>query len=208
METVRTAKYWPRKNQSELRDLPKTGFAINYNNIKLSPKGVVNIYPDAKRRGIYPTLFSNSEGDSCFSIYQIKGIKKHFFNFFFWNFPGTTHHFSLSVRKTVNIQGYSMFSIYYCKSSWKIILLYCMNLTALCSLICVVLAEIKQLSSLSRLQSKFPSFPDGKKVLDWWVFVLNHRVFILDYWVFILDHRVLGLWPSFLTHPTIRLPFT
>ena len=28
METVRTAKSSPRKNQSEQRDLPKTGFAI------------------------------------------------------------------------------------------------------------------------------------------------------------------------------------
>ena len=28
METVRTAKSWPRKNQSEHKDLPKTGFAI------------------------------------------------------------------------------------------------------------------------------------------------------------------------------------
>ena len=28
METVRTAKSFPRKNQSEHRDLPKTGFAI------------------------------------------------------------------------------------------------------------------------------------------------------------------------------------
>ena len=28
IETVRTAKSWPRKNQSEHRDLPKTGFAI------------------------------------------------------------------------------------------------------------------------------------------------------------------------------------
>ena len=28
VETVRTAKSWPRKNQSEHRDLPKTGFAI------------------------------------------------------------------------------------------------------------------------------------------------------------------------------------
>ena len=28
MEMVRTAKSWPRKNQSEHRDLPKTGFAI------------------------------------------------------------------------------------------------------------------------------------------------------------------------------------
>jgi len=28
METVCTAKSWPRKNQSEHRDLPKTGFSI------------------------------------------------------------------------------------------------------------------------------------------------------------------------------------
>ena len=28
METVRTAKFGPRKNQSEHRDFPKTGFAI------------------------------------------------------------------------------------------------------------------------------------------------------------------------------------
>ena len=28
METVRTAKYRPRKNQSEIGDFPKTGFAI------------------------------------------------------------------------------------------------------------------------------------------------------------------------------------
>ena len=56
---------------------------IKYN---YPPKGrwiVVDIYRDAKRRGIYPPLFTDPEGDSCFSIYQIR-----------WN-------------KTVNIQGYS-----------------------------------------------------------------------------------------------------
>ena len=36
---------------------------------------VVNIYRDAKRRGIYPALFTDPEGDSCFSIYQISWIK-------------------------------------------------------------------------------------------------------------------------------------
>ena len=49
------------------------------------PKGrwiVVDIYRDAKRRGIYPPLFTDPEGDSCFSIYQI------------WNFRETTRHFS------------------------------------------------------------------------------------------------------------------
>ena len=62
------------------------------------PKGrwiVVDIYRAAKRRGIYPPLFTDPEGDSCFSIYQIRWIKKRFFNFFFWNFRETTRHFSL-----------------------------------------------------------------------------------------------------------------
>ena len=67
------------------------------------PKGrwiVVDIYRDAKRRGIYPPLLTNPEGDSCFSVYQIRRIKKCRFinghNFFFWNFRETTRHFSLS----------------------------------------------------------------------------------------------------------------
>ena len=38
---------------------------------------MVDIYRDAKRRGIYPPLFRDSEGDSCFSIYQIRWIKKN-----------------------------------------------------------------------------------------------------------------------------------
>ena len=56
---------------------------------------VVDIYRDAKRRGIYPLLFTDPEGDSCFSIYQIRWIKKRFLNFFFWNFRETRRHFSL-----------------------------------------------------------------------------------------------------------------
>ena len=66
------------------------------------PKGrwiVVDIYRDAKRQGIYPPLFTDPEGDSCFSIYQIRWIKKcHFINghnFFFWNFHETMCHFPL-----------------------------------------------------------------------------------------------------------------
>ena len=49
------------------------------------PKGrwiVVDIYRDAKHRGIYPPLFTDPEVDSCFSIYQIRWIKIRFFNFF------------------------------------------------------------------------------------------------------------------------------
>ena len=71
------------------------GIRILYN---YPPKGrwiVVDIYRDAKGRGIYPPLFTDPEGDSCFSIYQIRWIKKCCFNFFFWNFRETTRHFSL-----------------------------------------------------------------------------------------------------------------
>ena len=35
----------------------------------------MDIYLDAKRRGIYPPFFTDPEGDSCFSIYQIRWIK-------------------------------------------------------------------------------------------------------------------------------------
>ena len=31
---------------------------------------MVHIYREAKRRGIYQPLFTDPEGDSCFSIYQ------------------------------------------------------------------------------------------------------------------------------------------
>ena len=72
----------------------------------------MDIYRDAKRRGIYPPLCTDPEGDSCFSIYQIRWIKK-------MPFPALMATISssetfakrraifLSVRKTVNIQGYS-----------------------------------------------------------------------------------------------------
>ena len=56
---------------------------------------MVDIHRDAKRRGIYPLLFTDPEGDSCFGIYQIRWIKKRLFNFFFWNFRETKRHFSL-----------------------------------------------------------------------------------------------------------------
>ena len=36
---------------------------------------VGDIYRDAKRRGIYQALWTDPEGDSCFSIYQISWIK-------------------------------------------------------------------------------------------------------------------------------------
>ena len=55
----------------------------------------MDIYRDGKRRGICPPLFTDPDGDSCFSIYQIRWIKKRFFNFFFRNFRETTRYFSL-----------------------------------------------------------------------------------------------------------------
>ena len=66
---------------------------------------MVDIYRDAKRRGMYPPLFTDPEGDSCFIIYQIRSIKKRFFNFF-KTFAKRRAIF-LSVPKTVNTQGYS-----------------------------------------------------------------------------------------------------
>ena len=51
--------------------------------IQLSPEGrwIVGIYRDAKRRGIYLALFTDPEGDSYFSIYQISWIKMKKSNF-------------------------------------------------------------------------------------------------------------------------------
>ena len=42
---------------------------------------MADMYRDAKRRGIYPRLFTNPEGGSCFSIYQIRWIKKMLLQF-------------------------------------------------------------------------------------------------------------------------------
>ena len=67
---------------------------------------MVDIFRDAKRRGIYPPLFTDPEGDSCFSIDQIRWIKKCCFNSSYETF-GKRRAIFLSVRKTVNSQGYS-----------------------------------------------------------------------------------------------------
>ena len=37
---------------------------------------MVDIYRDVKRQCMYLPLFTDPEGDSCFSIYQIRWIKK------------------------------------------------------------------------------------------------------------------------------------
>ena len=84
--------------------LPWTNIVYNY-----PPKGrwiVVDIYRDAKHRGIYPPLFTDPEGSSCFSIYQIRWIKNASSISSSKTFAKRRAIF-LSVRKTVNIQGYS-----------------------------------------------------------------------------------------------------
>ena len=57
----------------------RTGKSIaadDENNIQLSPKEEVNSGGYILRRAvIYPPLFTDPEGDSCFSIYQIRWIK-------------------------------------------------------------------------------------------------------------------------------------
>ena len=73
-------------------------FCIKINSMQLSPEGEVNsggLYRDAKRRSIYPPPFTDLEGDSCFSIYQIRSINKCCFNFFFCNCRETMRHFFL-----------------------------------------------------------------------------------------------------------------
>ena len=55
-------------------------------NIQLFPEGEVNsggYIPRREASRYNPPLFTDPEGDSCFSIYQIRWIKKRFFNFFF-----------------------------------------------------------------------------------------------------------------------------
>ena len=42
---------------------------------------MVDIYRDAKRRGIYPPLFTDPEGDSCFSILPNQMDKKTLLQF-------------------------------------------------------------------------------------------------------------------------------
>ena len=77
----------------------------------------MDIYRDANRRVIYPPLFTDPEGDSCFSIYQVIWIKKRFFNFFFRNFRETTRHFSLRSQNseylTVILRGRAGYELIY-----------------------------------------------------------------------------------------------
>ena len=71
---------------------------------------MVDIYRDAKRRGIYPPLFTDPEGDSCFSIYQIRWIKNAASLMATISSSETfvkRRAIFLSVRKTVNSQVYS-----------------------------------------------------------------------------------------------------
>ena len=71
---------------------------------------MVDIYRDAKRRGIYPPFFTDLEGDSCLSIYQITWIKNAASLMAVISFSETFVKrctIFLSVCNTVNVQGYS-----------------------------------------------------------------------------------------------------
>ena len=69
----------------------------------------MDIYRDAKRRGIYPPLFTDPEGDSCFSVYQIRWIKNaaSLMATISCETFAKRRAIFLSVCKTVNSQGYS-----------------------------------------------------------------------------------------------------
>ena len=62
---------------------------------------MVDIYRDVKCQGIYPPLFTDPEGDSCFSIYQIRWIKNASSISSSKTFA-KRHAIFLSVRKTVS----------------------------------------------------------------------------------------------------------
>ena len=70
----------------------------------------MDTYRDAKRQGIYPPLFTDPEGESCFSIYQFRWIKNAaslMATIFSSETIAKRRAIFLSVRKTVNSQGYS-----------------------------------------------------------------------------------------------------
>ena len=70
----------------------------------------MDIYPDAKRLAIYPPLFTDPEGDSCFSNYQIRWKKNAALLMATISSSepfAKRHTIFLTVRKTVNIQEYS-----------------------------------------------------------------------------------------------------
>ena len=72
---------------------------------------MVDIYRDASRLGINPPLFTDPEGNSCFSIYQIRWIKNAVLISSSETFVKRRANF-LSVRKTVNIQGYNPSNVF------------------------------------------------------------------------------------------------
>ena len=99
----------PRENSFGVRWFPII-FLIVYDYPPKRRWIVVEIYRDAKRRDIYPPLFTDPEGDSCFSIYQIRWIKNAaslMASIFSSETFVKRRAIFLSVRKTANTQGYS-----------------------------------------------------------------------------------------------------
>ena len=83
------------------------------NSIQLFPEGEVNsggYIPRREASRYIPPLFTDPEGDSCFSIYQIRWIKNAASLMATISSSETfakRRAIFLSVRKTVNSQGYS-----------------------------------------------------------------------------------------------------
>ena len=76
----------------------------------------MDIYRDAKRRGIYPPLFTDPQGDSCFSINQIRcyTVKVYCFPFTVYccfQSPTTRQGSNLDNDKHLTKQGHSQSSI-------------------------------------------------------------------------------------------------
>ena len=91
---------------------PHLGVMVIINSIQLSPEGEVNScgYITETQSRIYLPLFTDPEGDSCFSIYLIRWIKN---DASLMATISSSETFAkrraifLAVRKTVNNQGYS-----------------------------------------------------------------------------------------------------
>ena len=115
------------------------------------------IYRDAKRPGIYLALFTDPEGDSCFSIYQISWIKM---KSNFWKLktsPSRNFIYNLQTfREFCQVHFYDFAS---CKFSMKIIFYLPVNtdkpkLVALFVFVCMTASFIAQISSSENVSKR------------------------------------------------------
>ena len=140
---------------------------------------IVVLYQDAKRRVIYLALFTDPEGDSCFSIYQISWIKMK--KVTFWKLKT-----SLSRNLIYNLQTFLVFWRFCCKFSMKYISYLPVNtdqpkIVAFLVFVCTTAPLIAQISSskntsrgdaiLAPVAKDIPSYGSqskGKKSAIYW----------------------------------------